>query len=62
MMEEELRLFLRERGWNLSRRKRGGKEYFYAQKWRCGDAYLCPVTKVGKITKDYVLEKLAKAL
>jgi len=61
-MEENLRQFLRERGWNLSRRKRGKKEYFYAQKWRRGDAYLCPVSRVEKITEDRVLEKLAKAL
>jgi hypothetical protein len=62
MMEEELRQFLKTQGWNLARKKRSGKEYFYAKKWRRGDAYIGPVSKVETITEDHVLEKLAKAL
>jgi hypothetical protein len=62
MMEDELRQFLKAQGWNLSKKKRRGKEYFYATKWRRGDAYLGPVSRVENITEDQVLAKLAKAL
>ena len=62
MMEEELRQFLKAQGWNLSKRKRGKKEYFYAQKWRRGYAYIGPVAKLEEITEDKVLESLDRAL
>lgn len=63
MMEDELRQLVKDQGWKLViRKRRGGKEYFYARKWRKGDTYLGPVAKVEEITKDEVLEKLAKAL
>jgi hypothetical protein len=62
MMEEELRQFLKEQGWNLFKRRRGERVYLYAQKWRCGDAYIGPATKLPEITKEYILEQLAKAM
>jgi hypothetical protein len=62
MMEDELRQFVKEQGWNLIIMKRGKKQYFYAQKWRRGSAYIGPVANLEKITKERVLEKLAKAL
>jgi alpha-ketoglutarate-dependent taurine dioxygenase len=62
MMEEELRQLLKEHGWNLFTRKRKDKEYYYAQKWRRGEVYISPTSKIEKITEDQVLEKLAKAL
>jgi hypothetical protein len=60
MMEEELRQLLKEHGWNLFKRKRREKEYLYAQKWMQGERYLAPTTKLEQLTKEQVLEKLAK--
>ena len=62
MMEEELRQLVKDQGWKLAIRKRRGKEYFYARKWKRSDTYLGPVAKVEGITREEVLEKLAKAL
>jgi hypothetical protein len=58
MMEEELRQLLKDQGWNLFRRTRRGKEYFYAQKWMRGEKYIAPVTRLDQITQDQVLAKI----
>jgi hypothetical protein len=61
MMEEELRQLVKDQGWKLVRRMRRGKEYFYARKWKHGDTYLAPVSKLESITEEHIKEKLAKA-
>lgn len=61
MMEDELKALLREHGWNMLKRKRREREYYYAQKWKRDYVYICPTTKLSMITKEQVLEKLAKA-
>lgn len=62
MMEDQLRVFLKEQGWNLFVRKRKNKKYYYAQKWRRGEIYISSVSKLEEVTEGQVLEKLAKAL
>jgi len=62
MMEEELRQFLKARGWNLATKKSRGKEYFYARRWKRSDAYIGPVSKVEEVTEEHILKQLAKAL
>ena len=56
-MEEELRQLLRNYGWNLFERKRGEKEYLYAQKWREGEVYISPRSKLPE-TEAEVLKKI----
>lgn len=58
MMEEELRRLLKEYGWNLFERKRGEKEYLYAQKWRMGEVYISPRSRLPKVTEAEVLKKI----
>jgi len=61
-MEDQLRQLLKEHGWNLFIRERKQKLYYYAQKWRRGEVYIAPVSKLEEVTEDRVLEKLANAL
>gem|GEM_PF-3940829 len=60
MMEEELRLLLHEQGWNMFPRMRGTQVYLYAQKWREGEVYITPRARVDTLTKEQVLDKLAR--
>jgi len=62
MMEEELRQLLKRHGWNLFIRERKKHTYFYAQKWRRGEVYIGPASKLEEVTEEQVLAKLAKAL
>ncbi len=61
MMEDDLDIFLKSHGWNLFLRKRGKREYFYAQKWRKGEVYIAPRLRVSAVTPEQVLSKLRKA-
>ena len=59
MMEEDLRQLLREHGWNLLTRKRRERKYFYAQKWRQGEIYITPESKLPAVTREEVLKKIS---
>jgi hypothetical protein len=61
MMEEELSQLLKSHGWNLLLRKRGKRDYFYAQKWRKGEIYIASLTRLPAVTPEQVLSKLRKA-
>lgn len=61
MMEDELKALLKEHGWNMLTRKRREREYYYAQKWKRDYVYIGAKTNLPMITKEQVLEKLAKA-
>lgn len=58
MMEDELRQLLKEHGWNLFKRKRRERVFFYAQKWKQGEIYITSETKLPKLTRQEVLEKI----
>ena len=60
MMEEELHQLLKSHGWNLLLRKRGKREYFYAQKWREGEIYITSKRRLAEATPEQVLSKLRK--
>lgn len=62
MMEEELRQFLKELGWNLLLRYRQERRYFYAQKWRKGEVYITSETNLPTLQKEDVLKKIADYL
>jgi hypothetical protein len=59
MMEEELRQLLREHGWNLLKRKRGQREYLYAQKWKKGEVYITSQDKLPTVTAEEVVKKIS---
>lgn len=61
MMEEELRELLRAHGWNLYKRKRREREFFYATRWKMGEIYITSQTKLPELTKEQVLEKIEAA-
>lgn len=58
MMEEELRQLLKEQGWNLFKRKRRQRDFFYAQKWKKGEVYITSLSKLPELTPETVLAKI----
>lgn len=60
MMEGELRALLRAYGWNMRTRKRNNREYYYAQKWKKDYIYIGAKTNIANITKEQIVEKLAR--
>lgn len=59
MMEQELRQLLKAHGWNLYKRKRRERVFYYAQKWKKGEIYIASLTKLPALTEEDVLKKLS---
>jgi hypothetical protein len=59
MMEQELRQLLRAQGWNLLKRKRRERQFYYAQKWKQGEIYITSLTKLPTLTEEEVLKKIS---
>lgn len=56
--EEELRQFLKERGWTLYKRTKGNREFYLALKWKQDQVYLTAASKLPELTKEAVQAKL----
>jgi hypothetical protein len=64
MDEAETRATMKAHGWTYQERKRRGRgtKYVYAKRWQGEgtiERYICPLSKLGNLTEQRLLAKLA---
>lgn len=58
--EEALLDLLKSHGWNLLVRKRGERDYFYAQKWMIGEVYISSRENLPGLKPEQIISKIQK--